>query len=222
MSNDYLDSSINRQRHHSATPPPRPSQSFYRPDYEKYFNHDHDNDYDNLTQDYMRLKRKYGSSLENLRASFSRTHEDSSFASKFQNMSIKKSPKLTKYFPRSQTPTKLISRIEMMQKENDLIRHKYEKLNYHQSLVDTHSMFENAKTRRRPYEECYLANEAVVREEFESKIDFNKVYKELRRPNEKQINRVIDYANNFYDYNQKTSVTTVGKSKFDDFELFEL
>ena len=222
MSNDYLDLSYNRLRHHSPPPPPPPSQSRYRPNYERHFNHDYDNDHDNLTQDYLKLKRKYGSSLENLRASFSRTHEDSDFARKFQNMSIQKSPKKTKYFPQPQTPTRLISRIEMMQKENDLIRHKYEKLNYHQSLVDTHSMFENGKTRRRPYEECYLANEAVVREEYESKIDFNNVYKELRRPNEKQMNRVIDYANKFYDYNQKTSVTTVGKSKFDDFELFEL
>jgi len=221
LSNDYLDSSFNQQRHHSATPPT--SQSRYRPNYEKHFNRDHDSDYDNLTQDYLRLKRKYGSSLENLRASFNRTHGDADFVKNFQHMSIRNSPKKVKYFPQAQTPTKLISRIEMMQKENDLIRQKYEKLNYHQNLVSTHSMFENASTRRRrPYEECYLANEAVVREEYESKIDFNKVYKELRRPNEKQLNRVIDYANKFYDYNQKTSVTTIGKSKFDDFELFEL
>ena len=58
--------------------------------------------------------------------------------------------------------------------------------------------------------------------EYESKIDFNKVYQKLRPPTNKQLDRVTDYADKFYDYYQKTSVTTIGESKFDDFELFEL
>ena len=205
MSNDFIDSTLNE----SYASQPRSS---YKPVY-KYFDHANDDNYDNLTQDYLHLKRKYGSSLENLKANFSKTHDDD-FNKRFQKMSI-----LKKKHMQPQTPSKLLFRMDALKKENDLIRQKYEKLNYHESLIERAS-YENRT--RRPYEECYLANEAVVREQYEAKIDFNKIYKELRHPNVKQLNRVLDYAHKFRDYTEKTSVTTIGRSQFDDFELFEL
>ena len=206
--------------------PSSSSSAIYTPNHAAFYNSDDENyHFDNRTQDYLRLKRKYGSSLEDVRDKLSKTHQ--SFNKKFEEMSILNNKKKYHFSPtRHQTPTRLISRIEMMQKENDLIRRKYEKLNYHSNLIKSHqNMFADShgKTQmRRPYEECYLVNEAVVREEYESKIDFDKVYKELRRPNVKQMSRVIDYAHKFDDFNEKTSVTTIGNSKFDDFELFEL
>jgi len=47
------------------------------------------------------------------------------------------------------------------------------------------------------------------------------MFKSLNKPNEAQLRRVLDYADKFADYSQKTSVTTIGDSQFDDFELFE-
>jgi hypothetical protein len=62
----------------------------------------------------------------------------------------------------------------------------------------------------------------IMNREYEAKIDFDKVYKPLNHPSANQLERVMAYSRQFYDYIQKTSVTTIGESKFDDFELFEL
>ena len=35
------------------------------------------------------------------------------------------------------------------------------------------------------------------------------------------MSRVLDYSKKFADYNKKSSVTVVGESKFNDFDLFE-
>jgi len=42
----------------------------------------------------------------------------------------------------------------MIKKQSDLIRRKYEKLNYEDTLIQKNS-YETEKSRR-PYEECYL------------------------------------------------------------------
>jgi hypothetical protein len=44
----------------------------------------------------------------------------------------------------------------------------------------------------------------------------------LKPPSVEQLKRVIDYSNKFKDFIEKTSITTIGESKFDDFELFEM
>lgn len=158
--------SLDRNRSFNSSYSESGSPSRYRPDF-KHFSHDNDGDYDDLTQDFLYLKRKYGSSLENLRADFNQTHDDSfmldeHFIKKnFNNqrkaidskgsMSILKNNNLKM----PQTTQKLLSKLDVIKKENDSIRRKYEKLNYHQDLVERALVDSKA---RRPYEECYLEN----------------------------------------------------------------
>lgn len=62
---------------------------------------------------------------------------------------------------------------------------------------------------------------ATVQEQYETKVTYEDTFLELNPPSDGQLQRVLTYAKNFADYSQKTSVTKIGESKFDDFELFE-
>lgn len=116
-----------------------------------------------------------------------------------------------------QSTMSLLSRLDTIKMESDLIRRKYEKLTYEETLMDKSSN----NGYRRPYEECYLADAATIAENYESKVKYEDMFIKLNRPTDHQLKRVLDYANKFADYSQKTSVTTIGDSQFDDFELFE-
>jgi len=43
----------------------------------------------------------------------------------------------------------------------------------------------------------------------------------LNSPTEYQLRRVLEYANKFAEYSKKSSVTEIGETEFDDFQLFE-
>lgn len=53
-------------------------------------------------------------------------------------------------------------------------------------------------------------------------INYNQVYRPLKHPTLEQLKRVVNYAERFAHYNEKTSITRIGESRFDDFELFEM
>ena len=61
----------------------------------------------------------------------------------------------------------------------------------------------------------------MVTKEYETQIDVNTLYRNTNKPRSEQLNRILEYAKKFADYNDKTSVTVIGQSKFNDFELFE-
>lgn len=57
--------------------------------------------------------------------------------------------------------------------------------------------------------------------EEQPQIEYNMIYKKLRHPNLDQLRRVVNYAERFADYSEKTSITQIGHNQFDDLELFE-
>jgi len=58
--------------------------------------------------------------------------------------------------------------------------------------------------------------------EIETKIDIGSIFRNLKKPKDFQLRRVLDCSKNSAEYNRNTSLTVIGDSKFDDFELFEL
>lgn len=66
-----------------------------------------------------------------------------------------------------------------------------------------------------------ISFQSIERDEDEI-INLDKVYKPLRHPTLDQLKRVVDYSDKFADYNRLTSITRIGDSEFDDFDLFEL
>lgn len=52
-------------------------------------------------------------------------------------------------------PNKMFDKLELIRKENDVLRKKYEKLSYFDSKMQPYMSEENRRLRR-PYEECYL------------------------------------------------------------------
>lgn len=100
-----------------------------------------------------------------------------------------------------------------------MIRKKYENLEYNDYLTDK---FDESTNRvRRRYDELYAVTGAPNKEE-ETQVDYEKyIYRPLRRPNLEQLKRVVTYSQRFADYNDKTSITKIGNTRFDDFELFE-
>lgn len=73
---------------------------------------------------------------------------------------------------------------------------------------------------RRRYEELYAAPGFGLEDEDNQKPIIMQA-RTLRRPNIDQLKRVVNYAQRFSDYNDKTSITRIGNTRFDDFELFE-
>jgi len=53
------------------------------------------------------------------------------------------------------------------------------------------------------------------------KLSYEDSLLKLNRPTEAQLKRTLEYAKNFADYSKNSSVTEIGESKFDDFQLFE-
>ncbi|CAF0890421.1 unnamed protein product [Brachionus calyciflorus] len=117
---------------------------------------------------------------------------------------------------------KLFGKLDTIRRENEALRRKYEKLSYHDSKIQSY-LPDDKKKIKRPYEECYLDKPEYYKpEDFESKVTFNQVYKPLNGPSLDQLKRVVKYAEDFDTYNKKTSITQIGDTRFDDFELFEM
>lgn len=108
--------------------------------------------------------------------------------------------------------------------ESDIIRRKYGKISFQSSSGNSSTT--EASTIRRPYEECYVkkdrADVDLIMREYDTSVSMDKVYKQLAKPTVKQMERVMNYASSFANYYQKTSTTSIGASKFDDYDLFEL
>ena len=109
------------------------------------------------------LKSKYNSDLSLLKANFNESHSDDfrydnylkKLYKKQYNKPIEVISKLTVSFP--QNTRKLVTRLDLLKKDNDEIRKKYENIRYdHQQ-----SLLSNQKLRR-PYEECYLEKEHAL------------------------------------------------------------
>ncbi|RNA29862.1 hypothetical protein BpHYR1_029459 [Brachionus plicatilis] len=120
-------------------------------------------------------------------------------------------------------PTMLYEKLDYIRQENDSIRRKYQNLSYYSPGIESFGNYDEINKARRPYQECYLDDNSKPKmKDLECPVTFNKVYKPLNGPNLDQLKRVVKYAEDFENYNKKTSITRIGDSEFDDFELFEI
>jgi hypothetical protein len=124
--------------------------------------------------------------------------------------------------PTPQRISQIISKLDLMRKENDSMRRKYEKLNFEDDLFKKSKYQNDERMSRRRYEECYLLKDDDKEEEEEDNdIHYENIYHQLKPPPINRLSAVIDYSQKFDEFNQKINVTSIGNKKYDDFELFE-
>jgi hypothetical protein len=111
----------------------------------------------NVSIDLEEMKLKYGNDINQVKARFNQTHHDNfrldrKFATNLYKKQYNKpiDPNSTPSLP--QSTRQLISRLDLIKKDNDQIRKKYENLNY-----EYQANILSDKPRRR-YEELYLPN----------------------------------------------------------------